>query len=71
MITRGGRGRRRELGDQPLEGVDELVVDGRGDLDRSEMVRTGSFSALWATYTIGCLAGLMAIGFMSFSGIQL
>lgn len=32
------------------------------DLDRSQMVRTGTFFALWSTYTIGCLAGLMAIG---------
>ena len=26
------------------------------------MVRTSTFYALWGTYTIGCLAGLMAIG---------
>lgn len=31
-------------------------------LDRREMVRTPTFWALWLTYTIGCLAGLMAIG---------
>jgi len=35
------------------------------DLDRGQMVRTGSFYALWGTYTIGCLAGLMAIGISS------
>ncbi|MCR4392396.1 MAG: OFA family MFS transporter [Candidatus Acetothermia bacterium] len=35
---------------------------GTVELDRSEMVRTASFYALWATYTIGCLSGLMAIG---------
>jgi MFS family permease len=35
------------------------------DLDRSEMVKTGTFYALWGTYTIGCLAGLMAIGISS------
>ena len=35
------------------------------DLDRGEMVRTKTFYALWATYTIGCLAGLMAIGISS------
>jgi MFS family permease len=34
----------------------------RVDLDRRQMVRTGTFYALWSTYTIGCLAGLMAIG---------
>jgi MFS family permease len=34
-------------------------------LDRGEMVRTKTFYALWGTYTIGCLAGLMAIGISS------
>ena len=37
-------------------------ASGRVDLDRGQMVRTGTFYALWSTYTIGCLAGLMAIG---------
>jgi len=32
------------------------------NLDRNQMVKTRSFYALWGTYTIGCLAGLMAIG---------
>lgn len=32
------------------------------NLDRKQMVKTGTFYALWGTYTIGCLAGLMAIG---------
>jgi MFS transporter, OFA family, oxalate/formate antiporter len=35
------------------------------DLDRKQMVKTGTFYALWGTYTIGCLAGLMAIGISS------
>lgn len=35
---------------------------GAVDLDRGQMVRTPTFFALWGTYTIGCLAGLMAIG---------
>ncbi len=35
------------------------------DLDRREMIRTPTFYALWSTYTIGCLAGLMAIGIAS------
>ncbi len=35
------------------------------DLDRKQMVRTRTFYALWGTYTIGCLAGLMAIGISS------
>ncbi|MDD5453289.1 MAG: OFA family MFS transporter [Candidatus Bipolaricaulis sp.] len=32
------------------------------DMDRGRMVRTPTFWALWGAYTIGCLAGLMAIG---------
>lgn len=32
------------------------------ELTRGEMLRTPSFYVLWVTYTIGCLAGLMAIG---------
>lgn len=32
------------------------------ELDREEMIKTTSFWALWLTYTIGCFAGLMAIG---------
>ena len=35
------------------------------DLDRKQMVKTSTFYALWGTYTIGCLAGLMAIGIAS------
>jgi len=35
------------------------------DLDRKAMVKTSTFYALWGTYTIGCLAGLMAIGISS------
>lgn len=31
-------------------------------LTRGEMVRTTAFYTLWGMYTIGCLAGLMAIG---------
>jgi len=44
---------------QPVRGGSGL------DLDRVQMVRSGSFYALWGTYTIGCLAGLMAIGISS------
>lgn len=40
------------------------------DLNRRQMIRTGSFYALWGTYTIGCLAGLMAIGISSPVGQQ-
>ena len=32
------------------------------ELDRADMVRTGTFRALWVTFMIGCLSGLMAIG---------
>ena len=32
------------------------------DLDRRQMLRTGLFYALWGCFTIGCLAGLLAIG---------
>ncbi|MDD5645825.1 MAG: OFA family MFS transporter [Candidatus Bipolaricaulis sp.] len=35
------------------------------DLDRGQMLRTPAFYALWGTYIIGCLAGLMAIGIAS------
>lgn len=38
------------------------------DLDREEMVKTNSFWALWLTYTIGCFAGLMAIGISAPAG---
>lgn len=34
------------------------------------MLKTRSFYALWATYTIGCLAGLMAIGIASPVGTE-
>lgn len=32
------------------------------EMNRSRMIRTGSFRGLWICYTLGCLAGLMAIG---------
>lgn len=37
---------------------------------RNEMIKTLSFYALWLTYTIGCMAGLMAIGIASPFGIE-
>jgi OFA family oxalate/formate antiporter-like MFS transporter len=40
------------------------------NLDRRQMMRRGSFYALWATFTIGSLAGLMAIGFSKDFGID-
>lgn len=39
-------------------------------LKRSQMVKTKSFYALWLTYMIGCMAGLMAIGIASPFGIE-
>lgn len=39
-------------------------------MKRSRMVRTLSFYALWLTYTMGCMAGLMAIGIASPFGIE-
>lgn len=32
------------------------------DLNRREMLKSRHFYALWTTYTIGCLSGLMAVG---------
>ncbi|UJP05776.1 MAG: OFA family MFS transporter [Nitrosomonas sp.] len=40
------------------------------NLSRQEMLKTPGFYALWATYTIGCLAGLMAIGIASPVGTE-
>ncbi|MER0204605.1 MAG: MFS transporter [Nitrosomonas sp.] len=40
------------------------------NLNRQAMLRTPHFYALWATYTIGCLAGLMAIGIASPVGTE-
>ena len=40
------------------------------ELDRGEMVRRGSFYALWGCYTIGCLAGLMSIGIAKPFGLE-
>lgn len=40
------------------------------ELNRNEMVRTRSFYALWICYTIGTLAGLMAIGVSKFVGLE-
>ena len=40
------------------------------NLSRQEMLKTRSFYALWATYTIGCLVGLMAIGIASPVGTE-
>lgn len=45
-------------------------LSGRVELDRRAMVRTPTFYALWLTFTIGCLAGLMAIGITAPFGME-
>lgn len=40
------------------------------DLSRQAMLKTRNFYALWVIYTIGCLAGLMAIGIASPVGTE-
>jgi len=41
------------------------------NFSRRDMLKSSSFYALWATYTIGCLAGLMAIGIASPVGTEI
>lgn len=41
-----------------------------GDFNRSQMIKTKSFFALWLAYMAGCMAGLMAIGIASPFGIE-
>jgi MFS transporter, OFA family, oxalate/formate antiporter len=41
-----------------------------GDLDRGQMIKRGTFYALWGCYTIGCLAGLMSIGIAKPFGLE-
>jgi OFA family oxalate/formate antiporter-like MFS transporter len=43
----------------------------RLDMNQSQMVRTSSFWGLFLVYTIGCLAGLMAIGISSPVGTEI
>lgn len=45
-------------------------LETRTEMNRSQIIRTGSFYALWTTFTIGCLAGLMAIGIASPFGME-
>ncbi|MEW5825961.1 MAG: OFA family MFS transporter [Candidatus Bipolaricaulota bacterium] len=45
-------------------------TSGAADLDRGQMVRRGTFYALWGCYTIGCLAGLMSIGIAKPFGLE-
>lgn len=40
------------------------------EMNRDQMIRRKCFYALWSTYTIGCLAGLMAIGISSPFGME-
>ncbi|MBS7616255.1 OFA family MFS transporter [Candidatus Bathyarchaeota archaeon] len=48
----------------------ESKAAARAELTRGEMVKTGSFYALWICYTIGTLAGLMAIGVAKSVGLE-
>jgi MFS family permease len=41
------------------------------ELDRNEMIKKSSFWALWLSYSIGCFAGLMAIGISVPAGIEI
>lgn len=47
-----------------------VAVTPTASLSRREMLKTRHFYALWTTYTIGCLAGLMAIGIASPVGTE-
>ncbi len=47
-----------------------VVAAPTSNLSRQEMLKTRHFYALWTTYTIGCLAGLMAIGIASPMGTE-
>lgn len=42
----------------------------KAEFTRKEMMKTRSFSALWVCYTIGALAGLMAIGIAKPAGLE-
>ena len=58
---------------QPAGTDTEMVTDmatPASSLSRQEMLKTRHFYALWTTYTIGCLAGLMAIGIASPVGTE-
>ncbi|MEM2105037.1 MAG: OFA family MFS transporter [Candidatus Bathyarchaeia archaeon] len=48
----------------------KLKTAARAELTRNEMVKTSSFYALWICYTIGTLAGLMAIGVAKPVGLE-
>lgn len=47
---------------KPKETKGRKTPEEARSLDRRAMVRTPTFWALWLAYTLGCLAGLMAIG---------
>lgn len=48
----------------------KLKTADRVELTRNEMVKTSAFYALWVCYTIGTLAGLMAIGVAKPVGLE-
>lgn len=55
-------------GCEPVKGKAPVCVF--GDMDRGQMVKRGTFYALWGCYTIGCLAGLMSIGIAKPFGLE-
>lgn len=59
-----------EVGETGTASKATISMGTGADMKRSQMVRTPSFYALWLTYMIGCMAGLMAIGIASPFGIE-
>lgn len=57
-------------GCEPAKGKRKAPACVFGDLDRGQMVKRGTFYALWGCYTIGCLAGLMSIGIAKPFGLE-
>jgi MFS transporter, OFA family, oxalate/formate antiporter len=57
-------------GCEPAKGKRQAPACVFGDLDRGQMVKRGTFYALWGCYTIGCLAGLMSIGIAKPFGLE-
>ncbi len=57
-------------GCEPAKGKGKAPVCVFGDLDRGQMVKRGTFHALWGCYTIACLAGLMSIGIAKPFGLE-
>lgn len=50
--------------------IQNTVTNAKADFSRSEMVKKLAFYGLWICYTIGTLAGLMAIGIAKSVGLE-